>query len=165
VQQKVRWRPTLRDSSTPGPYHVIARFEAERQALALMDHPHTARVFEAGTTEAGRSFFVMELVKGVPLTRYCGFSLSGTLGPVLPGGDMDALLRRVLVLYPVSSGTGKERGSECGRDEQSAVHGLAPIECGDQTSDGNQTGYSASAAERPSSAAGPAGKKSCHEKP
>jgi serine/threonine protein kinase len=50
---------------------VIARFEAERQALALMDHPHIARVFEAGTTAAGRPFFVMELVKGVPLTRYC----------------------------------------------------------------------------------------------
>jgi hypothetical protein len=50
---------------------VLARFEAERQALALMDHPHIARVFDAGTTEAGRPFFVMELVKGVPLTRYC----------------------------------------------------------------------------------------------
>jgi serine/threonine protein kinase/tetratricopeptide (TPR) repeat protein len=50
---------------------VMARFEAERQALALMDHPHIARVFEGGTTEAGRPFFVMELVKGVPLTRHC----------------------------------------------------------------------------------------------
>src|SRR6185436_303309 len=43
---------------------VIARFEAERQALALMDHPNIARVFDAGTTDAGRPFFVMELVKG-----------------------------------------------------------------------------------------------------
>jgi serine/threonine protein kinase len=50
---------------------VIARFEAERQALALMDHPHIAKVLDAGTTEAGRPFFVMELVKGVPLTRFC----------------------------------------------------------------------------------------------
>jgi WD40 repeat protein len=50
---------------------VIARFEAERQALALMDHPNIAKVFEAGATETGRPYFVMELVKGVPITRYC----------------------------------------------------------------------------------------------
>jgi len=50
---------------------VIARFEAERQALALMDHPNIARVLEAGTTGAGRPYFVMDLVKGVPLTKYC----------------------------------------------------------------------------------------------
>jgi WD40 repeat protein/serine/threonine protein kinase len=50
---------------------VIARFEAERQALALMDHPNIARVFDAGTTVNGRPYFVMELVQGVPLTRYC----------------------------------------------------------------------------------------------
>jgi serine/threonine protein kinase/tetratricopeptide (TPR) repeat protein len=50
---------------------VIARFEAERQALALMDHPHIAKVFEAGTTKNGRPYFVMELVKGTPITRYC----------------------------------------------------------------------------------------------
>ena len=50
---------------------VIARFEAERQALALMDHNHIARVFDAGTTESGRPFFVMELVHGVPITEYC----------------------------------------------------------------------------------------------
>jgi tetratricopeptide (TPR) repeat protein len=50
---------------------VLARFEAERQALALMDHPNIARVLDAGTTMAGRPYFVMELVKGVPLTRYC----------------------------------------------------------------------------------------------
>src|SRR5262249_16215930 len=47
---------------------VIARFEAERQALALMDHPNIARVLDAGTTEHGRPYFVMELVKGVPIT-------------------------------------------------------------------------------------------------
>jgi tetratricopeptide (TPR) repeat protein/serine/threonine protein kinase len=50
---------------------VNARFEAERQALALMDHPNIARVLDAGTTGAGRPYFVMDLVKGVPITRYC----------------------------------------------------------------------------------------------
>jgi len=50
---------------------VVARFEAERQALALMDHPNVAKVFDAGATESGRPFFVMELVKGVPITKYC----------------------------------------------------------------------------------------------
>jgi eukaryotic-like serine/threonine-protein kinase len=50
---------------------VLARFEAERQALALMDHPNIARVLDAGTTEAGRPYFVMELVKGTPITNYC----------------------------------------------------------------------------------------------
>src|SRR5207237_9161522 len=50
---------------------VIARFEAERQALALMDHANIARVLEAGTTGAGRPYFVMDLVRGVPITRYC----------------------------------------------------------------------------------------------
>ena len=50
---------------------VVARFEAERQALALMDHPNIARVLDAGTTDSGRPFFVMELVKGVPITEYC----------------------------------------------------------------------------------------------
>jgi WD40 repeat protein/serine/threonine protein kinase len=50
---------------------VIARFEAERQALALMDHQNIAKVFDAGTTESGRPYFVMELVHGVPITQYC----------------------------------------------------------------------------------------------
>jgi eukaryotic-like serine/threonine-protein kinase len=50
---------------------VIARFEAERQALALMDHPNIARVLDAGTSSGGRPYFVMDLVKGVPITRYC----------------------------------------------------------------------------------------------
>ena len=50
---------------------VLTRFEAERQALALMDHPHIAKVLDAGATPAGRPFFVMELVAGVPLTDYC----------------------------------------------------------------------------------------------
>ena len=50
---------------------VVARFESERQALALMDHPNIARVFDAGTTDTGRPYFVMELVRGVPVTQYC----------------------------------------------------------------------------------------------
>ena len=50
---------------------VIARFEAERQALALMDHPNIAKVLDAGSTAAGRPYFVMELVKGIPITDYC----------------------------------------------------------------------------------------------
>src|SRR5262249_27204481 len=48
-----------------------ARFEAERQALALMDHPNIAKVLDAGTTSAGRPYFVMDLVKGVPITKFC----------------------------------------------------------------------------------------------
>jgi eukaryotic-like serine/threonine-protein kinase len=51
--------------------HVVARFDAERQALAIMDHPHIARVFDAGATETGRPYFVMELVDGIPITRFC----------------------------------------------------------------------------------------------
>lgn len=50
---------------------VIARFEAERQALAMMDHPGIARVFDAGATATGRPFFVMEFVDGLPITRFC----------------------------------------------------------------------------------------------
>ena len=50
---------------------VIARFEAERQALAMMDHPNIAKVFDAGVTDTGRPYFVMELVMGEPMTRYC----------------------------------------------------------------------------------------------
>ncbi len=50
---------------------VIARFEAERQALAIMEHPNIAKVLDAGTTESGRPYFVMELVYGVPITRFC----------------------------------------------------------------------------------------------
>jgi tetratricopeptide (TPR) repeat protein len=50
---------------------VLARFEQERQALALMDHPNIAKVLDAGVSETGQPFFVMELIKGVPLTRYC----------------------------------------------------------------------------------------------
>ena len=50
---------------------VIARFESERQALAVMEHPNIARILDAGVTEVGRSYFVMELVRGIPITEYC----------------------------------------------------------------------------------------------
>src|SRR5438477_10052840 len=58
---------------------VLARFEAERQALALMDHPNIAKVFDAGATETGRPYFVMELVRGIPITRYCDENNLGML--------------------------------------------------------------------------------------
>ncbi len=57
---------------------VIARFEAERQALALMEHPNIAKVLDAGATEAGRPYFVMELVRGIPITEYCDQNRLGT---------------------------------------------------------------------------------------
>ena len=57
---------------------VVARFEAERQALALMDHPNIAKVLDAGATETGRPYFVMELVKGIPITEYCDQKRLGT---------------------------------------------------------------------------------------
>jgi serine/threonine protein kinase/tetratricopeptide (TPR) repeat protein len=50
---------------------VVARFEAERQALAMMDHPNIAKVFDGGATESGRPYFVMELVRGIPITEFC----------------------------------------------------------------------------------------------
>ena len=78
---------------------MIARFEAERQALALMDHPNIARVLGAGTTDAGRPYFVMELVKGIAITRYCDerrLKPTRTAGAVhagLPGGAARATRR------------------------------------------------------------------------
>lgn len=57
---------------------VVARFEAERQALAMMDHPNISKVLDAGATETGRPYFVMELVRGVPITRYCDEMCLGT---------------------------------------------------------------------------------------
>ena len=70
---------------------VLARFEAERQALAMMDHPNIAKVLDAGTTDAGRPFFVMELVKGVPITEVLrrpqalAARAAGTVRAGLPG--------------------------------------------------------------------------------
>jgi eukaryotic-like serine/threonine-protein kinase len=57
---------------------VVARFEAERQALAIMDHPNIARVFDGGVAVTGRPYFVMELVKGIPITDYCDASQLAT---------------------------------------------------------------------------------------
>jgi serine/threonine protein kinase len=78
-QQPVRRRVALK-LLRPGmdSREVIARFEAERQALAMMDHPHIARVFDAGTTRNGQPYFVMELVRGVPITRFCDQRQSST---------------------------------------------------------------------------------------
>jgi serine/threonine protein kinase/Tfp pilus assembly protein PilF len=59
-------------------HEVVARFETERQALAMMSHPNIARVFDAGMTEAGRPYFVMEYVEGVPITRHCDEARLGT---------------------------------------------------------------------------------------
>ena len=66
---------------------VIGRFEAERQALAIMDHPNIAKVLDAGTTNSGHPYFVMELVKGVPITKYCDekkFNLRQRLELMIP---------------------------------------------------------------------------------
>ena len=68
VRRRVALKVIRLGMDTPS---VIARFEAERQALALMDHPNIARVFDAGATEAGRPYFVMELVQGIRMTDYC----------------------------------------------------------------------------------------------
>ena len=57
---------------------VVARFEAERQALAMMDHPNIAKVLDAGTTETGRPYFIMELVRGIKVTEYCDQERVGT---------------------------------------------------------------------------------------
>lgn len=61
-------------------HQVIARFEAERQALAMMNHPNIAKVFDAGATANGRPYFVMELVKGIPITQYCDRNKLGISG-------------------------------------------------------------------------------------
>ena len=67
---------------------VVARFEAERQALAMMDHPNIAKVLDAGATETGRPYFVMELVRGIRITEYCDQNKLATARaarPVHPG--------------------------------------------------------------------------------
>src|SRR5262245_64658388 len=68
VQRKVALKVIKPGMDT---HQVIARFEQERQALALMDHPNIAKVFDAGTAGSGRPYFVMELIRGVPVTQYC----------------------------------------------------------------------------------------------
>ena len=61
----------LEEAVAHGLTAVIARFDSERHALAMMDHPNIARVFEAGETTAGKPYFVVEYVPGVPITEYC----------------------------------------------------------------------------------------------
>src|SRR5687767_4595623 len=75
-QQPVRRRVALKVIK-PGmdSRQVLARFDAERQALAIMDHPNIAKVFDGGMTDSGRPYFVMELVKGEPITEYCDRNL------------------------------------------------------------------------------------------
>jgi len=73
---------------------VVARFEAERQALALMDHPNIAKVIDGGSTGEGRPYFVMELVRGIPITEYCD--------------------KRMLSPHPVTTGTSPSPTSLCG---------------------------------------------------
>ena len=63
---------------------IIARFEAERQALAMMDHANIAKVFDAGATENGRLYFVMELVRGIRITDYCDQNQLPTRPPPTP---------------------------------------------------------------------------------
>jgi len=72
---------------------VLARFEAERQALAMMDHPNIARVLDAGATDKGRPFFVMELVKGIPITQYCDEAGLGTKERLALFGDVCAAIQ------------------------------------------------------------------------
>jgi serine/threonine protein kinase len=67
---------------------VLARFEQERQALAMMDHPNIAKVLDAGATDKGRPFFVMELVKGMPITQYCDEAGLGTRERLALFGDV-----------------------------------------------------------------------------
>src|SRR5205814_2926548 len=68
VQRKVALKVIKAGMDTQ---QVVARFEAEQQALAMMDHVNIARVLDVGTTQSGRPYFVMELVHGVPITKYC----------------------------------------------------------------------------------------------
>ena len=90
---------------------VIVRFEAERQALAMMDHQNIARVLDARTTENGRPYFVMELVHGVPITQFCderkmttrerlGIVRAGLPGHPARPPERDHPPRRKAVEYP-----------------------------------------------------------------
>jgi len=68
VRRKIALKIIKRGMDTD---QVVARFEAERQALAMMDHPYVAKVFDAGSTEDGRPYFAMEHVQGVPISEHC----------------------------------------------------------------------------------------------
>src|SRR5262245_17632165 len=74
IRRRVALKVLKRGDDRPS---FIARFESERQALAMMDHPNIARVYEAGATEDGRPYFAMEYVPGIPITEYCDRNLLG----------------------------------------------------------------------------------------
>jgi serine/threonine protein kinase len=102
---------------------VIARFEAERQALALMDHPNIARVLDAGATDSGRPYFVMELVRGISITDYCSVRRWRPDGP-----GFQARFERVCVrLFPPREGLRDARnrlpfgGSRVGTMEEGSI--------------------------------------------
>ena len=86
---------------------VIARFEAERQALAMMDHPNIAKVPDAGETAAGRPYFVMELVKGKPITDYCD-ETNSTPGPGSSCSPTSAAPSSTLIRRPSSTATSSQ---------------------------------------------------------
>jgi eukaryotic-like serine/threonine-protein kinase len=85
---------------------VIAHFAAERQALALRDHPHVARVLDAGATDSGRPYFVMGLVRGIPITRYCDENKLTPRRARAPGRGRVTRRRRT---GPVEAGPGPGR--------------------------------------------------------
>ena len=102
---------------------VIARFEAERQALAMMDHPNIAKVLDAGATETGRPYFVMELVRGIKITEYCDEKqalhprAARSVHPGLPGHparapERDHSPRHQALEHP---GDGQRRRGRCRR--------------------------------------------------
>ena len=78
---------------------VIARFEAERQALAIMNHPNIARVLDAGATDAGRPFFVMELMHGIRIIRFCE-SLQHIMMAVSWGGHESLVMPKCAGISP-----------------------------------------------------------------
>ena len=73
---------------------VLGRFEAERQALALMDHPNIARILDGGATDTGRPYFVMDLVKGLLITQFCDEANLSTNDGSRPGNHLPSQSRR-----------------------------------------------------------------------
>ena len=138
--------PSRSSSRAWTPARSIARFEAERQALALMDHPNIARVLDAGETASGRPYFVMELVKGVPITDYCdqnrlthpasGWSCSSHVCQAVQHAHQKGIIHRDLkpsnVLVTLHDGTpvvkvidfGIAKATGAAADRQDAVHRL-----------------------------------------